>query len=187
MIMNKIYKFFIFLLLSVSLALGLSNLKAKAYSYYDLDHIQLYEIWVNPVKEDGSLNIEFHIVWEVLDSSSDGPLEWIKIGIPNYHATNIEALSGGISKIKYYSEDGSFIRIDFSKKHYQGDVIDIRFKYNQSYMYHLDGDNVVYDYHPGWFDEIKVDECNLYWAKDGVEEIAEGITSGVDFSEDDNY
>ena len=186
--MNKIYKLFIFIALVIGLVFSFSFLKTKAYTS-DLDRIQLYEIKVTPVKEDGSLDIEFHLVWEVLDSSSDGPLDWIKIGIPNYHATNIKALNDGIKKIKYYTDSGSYIRIDFAKNHYAGEVIDIRFSYNQSYMYHLNDNYVVYDYHPGWFDDIKVDMCNLYWAIDGVDQIAEGITSasGIDYSEEGGY
>ena len=187
--MNKIKKLLVFIVLALSLVFAFSFSEAKAYTYTDLDRIQLYEIKVTPKKDDGSLDIEIHLIWEVVDSYTDGPLEWIKVGIPNYHAKDIKALSDGIRKIKYYADDGSYIRIDFKKSHYEGEVLDIRFSYNQSYMYHLNEAYVVYDYHPGWFEEIKVDMCNLYWAIDGVDQIAEGITSanGITFSEEDGY
>ena len=183
--MSKIKKLFIFILLAFSFIFIASFNQASAYG--DLDYIELYEIKVTPKAEDGSLDIEYHIIWEVLDSSSDGPLEWIKVGIPNYHAKDIVGLSDGIRKIKYYADGGSYIRIDFKKSHYEGEKIDIKFKYNQSYMYHLNEEYVVYDYNPGWFEEIKVGTCNLYWAIDGVDQIADGITNGVTFSEEDGY
>ncbi|MBO7536268.1 MAG: hypothetical protein J6T34_03915, partial [Bacilli bacterium] len=93
--MNKIKKLLVFIVLTLSLVFAFSFSEAKAYSYTDLDRIQLYEIKVTPKKEDGSLDIEIHLIWEVLDSYTDGPLEWIKVGIPNYHAKDIKALSDG--------------------------------------------------------------------------------------------
>lgn len=169
--MKRVIRLSLFIFLFLSLIICFANLgKAKAYTY-DLDRIQLYEIRVTPVKEDGSLNIDFHIVWEVLDSTTEGPLTWIKVGIPNYHATNITKISSNIKKIKYDSEDGSYIRIDFDRSYFAGEVLDIKFSYNQSYMYHLFDDIVVYDYHPGYWPDSKVDMCNLYWAKEGVEEV----------------
>lgn len=44
----------------------------------DLDEILSYTIWVN-VNDDATLNMHYHIVWKVLDSTTDGPLTWVKI------------------------------------------------------------------------------------------------------------
>ena len=170
--MKKINKLILCLLLLVGILFSFGSIKAKAYYFGDLDQILQYDVRVTPKKDDGTLDINIHIVWKVLDSSSDGPLEWVKIGIPNYHATNITALSNNIKKIKYYMEDGSYIRIDFNKSYYADEVVDFSFSFNQSYMYHLYDDIVVYDYNPGWFNDIKVDVCNLYWKIDGVKQIA---------------
>ena len=38
----------------------------------DLDYIREYEITVD-VNEDGTLTMQYHIAWEVLDSDSEGP------------------------------------------------------------------------------------------------------------------
>ena len=66
----------------------------------DLDSINKYYITVNP-RTDGSLNIKYNIEWEVLDSTSEGPLTWVQIGIPNSKVDNIKALSSNISNISY--------------------------------------------------------------------------------------
>lgn len=55
----------------------------------DLDEIINYTTTVSP-RDDGTLDIKYHIEWKVLDSTSEGPLEWVKIGIPNQHVDNIK-------------------------------------------------------------------------------------------------
>ena len=169
--MKKEIKLLIFIFLAIFFIFLSINLKVKAYG--DLDRIHLYEVKVTPRKEDGSLDIDIHINWEVLDSYSEGPLEWVKIGIPNYHVKELNAKTGNIKKIKYYTEDGSYIRIDFKKSYYAGEIVDFSFSFNQSYMYHLYDDIVIYDYHPGWFEDILVDTCNLYWYADGIKEMGD--------------
>ena len=58
----------------------------------DLDYIHDYTITVDP-RTDGSLTMSYYLEWEVLDSTSEGPLTWIKIGIPN---ANIAAFTSSI-------------------------------------------------------------------------------------------
>ena len=128
-----------------------STIKASS----DLDYINLYEVVVDP-RNDGTLDISIHLNWEVLDSTSEGPLEWVKIGIPNKYVDEIEAATNNISKIKYYSDNGSYIRIDFSKKYHANEVVDFAFKFHISRMYKLNSDSCYYDYNPGWFEEIKI-------------------------------
>ena len=149
-----------------------SKLNNKTYAKGDLDRIDEYVVTVDPDFKDGSLNIKIDIKWTVLDDFSEGPLEWVKIGIPNYHAENIEALSSNIKKIKYYSDDGSFIRIDFNEKYYENEQAIFSFKYNQSYMYHIYDDYIIYDYNPGYFNDIKVSKMILKWNKNNVYDIA---------------
>ena len=52
--------------------LFIPNLKAKA-----LDEIQNYTIKVDP-RQDGTLDMKYHIEWRVLDSTTEGPLSWYK-------------------------------------------------------------------------------------------------------------
>lgn len=141
----------------------------KASSKY-LDYIEEYNITVDPVMEDGSLDIKIDIKWKVLDGVSEGPLTWVKIGVPNYHCNNIKALTNNIKNIRYYEDDGSFIRIDFYNSYGTGSIVDFSFSFNQSYMYQLkEGDAVYYNYAPGYFTDIWVGKEVLKWnAKDSI-------------------
>ena len=84
----------------------------SASAFTPLDQILVYHIYVNPTVE-GNLDMEYHIKWKVLDDDSEGPLEWVKIGVPNSHVDTIKALTKNIAKINYTSLGGDFIRIDF--------------------------------------------------------------------------
>ena len=85
----------------------------------DLDKIHTYRITAD-VQSDGKVKMTYHIDWEVLDSTSEGPLTWVKIGIANKHVEKITGKSKNIKSIKYYNDGGSFIRIDFNKYYYAG-------------------------------------------------------------------
>lgn len=159
-------KFIIILFITINVFFLTNSVKANAKVYGDLDRIELYQITIDP-RKDGTLDMHFLIKWRVLDSSSEGPLEWIKIGIPNYFVDELSALSKSIKKIKYYVDDGSYIRLDLDRKYYQNEVVELEFKSHQSRMYILQDDKCYYDYNPGWFDEIIVDQAVIYWnAKD---------------------
>ena len=64
----------------------------------DLDQIEKYYITVDP-RDDGSLDMTYYISWKVLDSTSEGPLEWVKIGVPNSNIDGIKTTTKNISKI----------------------------------------------------------------------------------------
>ncbi|MBQ3847365.1 MAG: hypothetical protein II748_00745, partial [Clostridia bacterium] len=91
-----------------------------------IDEIKTYEIDVD-LNEDGTVNLFYHIDWLVLDSDEEGPLEWVKIGIPNSHMLSAKAESSNISDIGYYSSGGSYVRIDFDKKYYEGETVSFDF------------------------------------------------------------
>ena len=63
----------------------------------DIDQINKYYITVDP-REDGTLDMSYHIEWEVLEDTSAGPLTWVQIGIPNKNIDSIEAQSNNIKK-----------------------------------------------------------------------------------------
>ena len=178
--MKRTIKIFVFLFIAIISYFSFTNINAKN----DLDRINNYEIIVDPNFEDGSLDIKINITWTVLDSDSEGPLEWVKIGVPNWHATNIKGLTNNIGKIKYYSDDGSFIRIDFTRKYYKGETLDFSFSFNQSYMYHISEDIIHYDYNPGYFNDIIVDNCTLKWSTKNVSKIWD---SSLAYEEVDGY
>lgn len=176
--MKKIISAFIILLLIFSITSIQNSLSA------DLDYIDEYDITVDPNFDNGTLDIRIDIKWRVLDSFSEGPLSWVKIGIPNRYVDNITPLTNNIRKIKYYSDSGSFIRIDFNRDYEEGEIVNFSFKFNQARMYHLFNDIVVYDYNPGYFEEIRVGKCTLKWNKENVKEVEE---TTLEYSEDDNY
>lgn len=134
-----------------------------------LDEIETYTITVN-MENDGTMDMLYHIDWKVLDDSSEGPLTWVKIGIPNEHVDNVTALSDNISKAEYYSDGGDYVRVDFKSSHYKGEIVSFDFSIHQSYMYTLDsGTNEInYAFTPGWFDEVEVKSLTVRWNKDKV-------------------
>ena len=89
-------KKFICLLLALFAFLGLTACDGEKRP---LDVIEDYTIYVHPT-EEGNLEMRYKIIWHVLDSEKEGPLEWVRIGVPNQYAFHLEALSPAISSIK---------------------------------------------------------------------------------------
>ena len=73
----------------------------------DLDQINEYNITIDP-RNNGSLDIFYNIKWQVLDSDTEGPLEWVKVGIPNSSVDSIKAKSSNIKSAKYYKDNGVY-------------------------------------------------------------------------------
>lgn len=146
----------------------------------DLDYINDYTITVIP-RNDGTLDMTYHLEWKVLDSDTEGPLEWIKIGIPNSNVDGIKALSSNIQKIRYYEDNGEYIRIDFNRAYYEGEVLDIDFKFHQSHMYTLTDSKCKYKFVPGWFKDTTVKKLTVLWDADNV------LTSNSSKRNSDNY
>ena len=162
--MRKSIKIWMFALL---LAMVIPFLGAKAQAK-DLDQIRDYEITVD-VNKDGTLNMLYHIEWEVLDSTSEEPLTWVKIGIPNNKYVSMKKLTSNIKKIGYYSASGSYARIDFDKSYRKGDIVKFEFQLVQDYVYQMNQfteGETVYGFTPGWFNDIKVDKLVIRWNAD---------------------
>ena len=156
----------------------------KTRALNDLDVIEDYIVTVEPDFHDGTLKIDVVLNWKVLDDKTDGPLSWIKVGVPNFHVEALKAYTSNIKKIKYYEDDGAYIRIDLDRKYYQDEVVEMHFSWVQAYMYFLDGNIVRYDYNPGYFSEIKVENCVVRWLKKDVREIS---PSSLEPEEVDGY
>ena len=90
---------FLTALLALVFALVLPISTAWAASS-DLDEIVDYTITVD-VNDDATLTMAYHVEWKVLDSKSEGPLSWVRIGIPNTHYVSMQAQSNTIKSIKY--------------------------------------------------------------------------------------
>lgn len=160
--MNKKLKYIIiFLVISIIFLLQSTEIKAET----TLDEIQKYDITVD-VRNDGSLDMNYKISWKVLDSDTEGPLEWVKIGIPNEHIDTIIAKSNNIKNIDYYSESGqTYIRVDFDRAYYAGETVDFEYSFHQGYMYTINEDTqeVIYKFTPGWFEDIEVKNLTIKW------------------------
>lgn len=134
-----------------------------------LDEIQRYGITVN-MRTDGTADIYYRIEWRVLDDTSEGPLEWVKIGVPNEYVDEIKAHTDNIRKIRYDGSGGSFIRIDFDRKYYRNQVVTFEFSIHESRLYQVDesAGAVRYTYTPGWFDDIAVKAYAIRWSAKNV-------------------
>ena len=140
----------------------------------DLDEIESFRITVD-VNDDATLSMAYHVDWKVLDSTSEGPLSWVRIGIPNAHYSSLEATSDTVKSIRYDSSGGSYVRIDLDRDYYADEVASFDFKLVQDYMYQVGRDNqgeAVYEFTPGWFDDAAVDDLTVRWNADKVERIA---------------
>ena len=179
--MRKNKLFIIILVFLFSLVL-VSTKKVSAKS--DLDLIEKYDITVEPDFHDGTLKIRVELVWHVLNDTTNGPLTWIKVGVPNSHVEALKKESSNISDIRYYDNGGAYIRIDLDRKYYQDETLTIKFSWVQSYMYFIDGNVIRYDYNPGWFGDINVSECNVRWLAKKVANIEE---SSLEPTEENGY
>ena len=165
--MKKLEKIFIYTIVLVCF-ITIILLPVNAYTT-PLDEIQDYTITVN-MRPDGTMDIKYHVEWKVLNDSKEGPLEWVKIGNPNKHVDGITALSDNIKDIKYISDGGAYIRIDFDRSYYEGETVIFEYTIHQSYMYIIEKDSHIcrYSFTPGWFEEIEVKNITIRWSDDNV-------------------
>lgn len=145
-----------------------SNKTAKASG--NLDEIVDYEITVD-VNQDGTLSMKYHIEWKVLDSDSEGPLTWVKVGIPNSHYLDYAPLSTTIKSMSVMSGGGTWLRIDLDRSYYKNETVVFEFSLQQDYMYQMNmltEGETVYEFTPGWFNDIYVDWLVIRWNSDQV-------------------
>ena len=133
------------------------------------DIIHKYNVTVTPL-EDGSLDIEYRLVWEALDTSE--ALTWVEIGMAN---RNFSVYSDSVSSnIATYSknidEDYVSLRLDFMNTYYGGDVIDFSFMINQKNMLCKNETGYFYEFVPSWFNAIQVEQFEFVWHKEGAED-----------------
>ncbi len=156
------------ILVAVVLAAVLMCSSVSVFADSPTDEILNYEITID-VNEDATLNMHYHLEWKVLESDGIGPVSWVTVGIPNSHYIDYIAASDNIESISYGSGD---LRIDFNKEYYEDEIISFDFDLVQDYMYTMnlyeDG-KTVYQFTPGWFDEIAVNNITVRWNNSGVE------------------
>ena len=125
------------------------------------DEIRDFTITVD-VNEDASLNMNYHIEWEVLDDSI-GELEWIDIGVPNSFHEDVEPISDTIDHI---DDNGSSLAIYLDRGYGEDEIVSVDFSMKQDHMYQIDkwveGES-VYTFTPAWFDGMDVDRLTIRW------------------------
>lgn len=162
---KKTFLAFVALVMALLIYIPFGVEKAKAATA--LDYIEDFTVYVTPL-DDATLNMRYVIKWRVLNSTDEGPLEWVKIGIPNRFVDKLSA-GGDVKKVKYYSDGGAFIRADLKRNFYSGETADIEFSFHLSRMFTLarsdGGETVEFGFYPGWFDEIEVGKVTVNWRK----------------------
>jgi len=133
------------------------------------DVIHQYNVTVQPL-DDGSLDIEYRLVWEALDTSE--ALTWVEIGMANENfSVYPDSVTSNISTYsKYTDEDYVSLRLDFKKAYLGGDVVDFSFKINQKDMLCKNESGYFYEFVPGWFNAIQVEQYEFLWRVDDWED-----------------
>lgn len=157
---------FIAVLTVMIFAFGTNQVQASK----PLDEIELYSITAD-VCDDASVDLTYEIVWRVLDSTTEGPLEWVQIGLPNSHINSMEAISDNIESLKSKTSGGSYAVVNFNQVYIKDEVVEFSFKVNMDYMYQVYPEEGVaeYNFTPGWFDGITVDQMVLKWNSDKID------------------
>lgn len=146
------------------------------------DEILQYDVTVQPLA-DGSLDMEYHLVWMALDESEE--LTWVEIGMANENFTVYP--DSVTSNVNIYSKntDGDYVslRLDFNEAYIGGDVIDFSFKINQKDMLCKNEAGYFYEFVPGWFNAIEVKQYNFVWHKeDGEDYVRQGSLTYGEYS-----
>ena len=130
------------------------------------DELLEFSITVD-VNEDASLEMQYHIVWKVLDDSI-GKLEWIDLGVPNRHHANLRPESTTIDHIE---DKGSSLAIYLDRPYGENETVSVDFSMTQDHMYQIDKwveGETVYTFTPAWFDEMDVDDLTIRWNADSA-------------------
>lgn len=153
--------FFAVALIIISMFVLSNNVYAK-----NLDEIEKYDIMITPNKKDGSLDIVYKITWKVLDSKTEGPLTWVKIGMPNEHFSKVTKVEGNIKTISKYADE--YVRIDFNRAYKEGEELTFSYKFHQTNMYTTSENTIDYTFWPAWFDAAEIKNLRIQWDSTGV-------------------
>ena len=146
---------------------------AFSYDPQPQDVIRQYDVTVWP-QENGSLDIQYHFVWEAVDPVE--PLTWIEIGMANEnYVIYPDSVSDTISRFSAENEDGYVYLMLFLDRAYSGgEVLEFSFKVNQKDMLCLDNTGYFYEFVPGWFNTTPVEQYTFRWAADEKTQSASG-------------
>lgn len=132
-----------------------------------LDEIELYKIVVHP-REDATLDMVYMIQWHVLNSTQEGPLNEVRIGVANQYVSDLHAISDSIKNLYYSSDSGAQIVLELDRDYEAGSLINLVFSFQQSRIFKIEHGEVTYAFQPGWFNQIQVKQLIVEWDKEGV-------------------
>lgn len=158
----------VLLVIVVAVQIGLILLSIF-YQPKPQDVIRQYNVTVEPL-EDGSLDITYRLEWKALDTSE--PLTWVEIGMANENfSVYPDSVTSNISTYSKYTEDDYVsLRLDFQKAYQGSDAFAFSFKINQKDMLCKNESGYFYEFVPGWFNAIRVEQYAFVWRRDGTED-----------------
>ena len=167
----------IFIRIVLLFLLVLFSFTIKTYGA-NLDEIVDYQIKVDPRMNDATLDITYTITWKVLDSTTEGPLTWVKIGTPNNNFDSLKAISNNIKSISPIS--GSYVKITFDRAYYAGQSVTFKYSLHQKSICRESWGNYKFKFTPAWFTDANIDNMTILWNASAVK------NSGTRVKED-NY
>lgn len=144
---------------------------APCFAGSPTDEILNYIITAD-VNQDGTVNLDYLIEWKVLADIPGEPFNWARVGIPHGGYVSVSPVSSNIKSCYYtndYGEDE--VIINFKQEYKKGDIFQFEYTVVMDYMYQIGGieaDKTNYEFSPGWFDGIAVDNLEIHWNKDKV-------------------
>lgn len=130
------------------------------------DIIRNYNITVEPL-DDGTLDINYHFVWEAVDTSEK--LTWVEIGIANSnYSVYPDSLSNTIKNYSYHNNGEEVLLVlDLDRAYNGGEVLELSFKINQRNMLCKSSNGFFYEFVPCWFNSTPVSNFDFRWKNNG--------------------
>ena len=156
------------IVLVVLIVLQLFSLSAAIFHKEEpKDLIKSYKIYVTP-NDDGTLDIEYELVWKALDKNE--PLSWVEIGMANGNFEFRQERSDNIRRLVNESNDGySYAKVYFKSQYAGGNTVSFNFKVRQYQVLAEKNGQKLYLFTPSWFNYIEVQKYEFYWKKsDGI-------------------
>lgn len=132
------------------------------YQFGPVDRIENYQVEVVP-QSDGALEITYRFKWRVV-GLREGPLTWVEIGMAN---SNFDVLDFGGDISSQGDHGATMAWFNLNKRVQLGQSTEFWFTVRQEKMLCrnlLREAGPGYDFTPGWFNQIKVEEYLFRWA-----------------------
>lgn len=155
----------VLLVLILAVQVGLIVLGIR-YQPKPQDLIRQYDVTVQPL-EDGTLDIEYHFVWEALDETEE--LTWVEIGMANenFFVYPDTVTSNIVDHSAYVDGDYVSLELYFDRPYLAGEVVEFAFKVNQQYMLCKNDEGFIYEFVPCWFNAVQVEQYEFRWLLNG--------------------